>query len=302
LTSAFTAELKQSILKDDFDIETTGAGVIKFSAKEAGTDKLRVISSSSSMIKNGVYEQKTNSPIAVTNTTVPTDAFQKITENIGQYTGQPTEDIDDYIFTVNGERFMYTDATGAEVLKTKKDYADVNYVVGDAAGNASDMATLINSKTGINAQDNGTDVELKPAIGSKSEGDGMELQIGANEGQTMKFSIDDMSAKALGVDGNKVDLSTQDQAKKAMTTIDAAIKKVSSQRSQLGAVQNRLEHTISNLDTAAENTQNAESSLRDTDMAKEMVEFSKNNILAQAGQSMLAQANQSNQGVLSLLG
>ena len=110
-----------------------------------------------------------------------------------------------------------------------------------------------------------------------------------------------MSAKALGVDGEKVDLSTQDSAKKATTTIDAAIKQVSAQRSQLGAVQNRLEHTINNLDTAAENTQTAESRIRDTDMAKEMVEYSKNNILMQAGQSMLAQANQSNQGVLSLL-
>jgi flagellin len=137
---------------------------------------------------------------------------------------------------------------------------------------------------------------------TSATGKGITLQIGANEGQTMTFAIDDMSARALGVDGNKVNLSSRESAEKAMTTIDAAIKKVSSQRSLLGAVQNRLEHTISNLDTAAENTQNAESSIRDTDMAKEMVEFSKNNILAQAGQSMLAQANQSNQGVLSLLG
>ena len=136
---------------------------------------------------------------------------------------------------------------------------------------------------------------------SSSANGGITLQIGANEGQTMTFSMDDMSARALGVDGNKVDLSTQEGAQKATTTIDDAIKKVSTQRGQLGAVQNRLEHTISNLDTAAENTQNAESRIRDTDMASEMVNYSKNNILAQAGQSMLAQANQSNQGVLSLL-
>ena len=130
---------------------------------------------------------------------------------------------------------------------------------------------------------------------------GIKLQIGANEGQTMEFTIDDMSAAALGVDGKKVNLSEQDSASEATTTIDAAIKKVSAQRSQLGAVQNRLEHTISNLDTAAENTQTAESRIRDTDMAEEMVNYSKTNILSQAGQSMLAQANQSNQGVLSLL-
>lgn len=136
---------------------------------------------------------------------------------------------------------------------------------------------------------------------SVSSGAGLTLQIGANEGQTMSFSIDDMSARALGVDGNKVDLSTQEGAQKATTTIDAAIKKVSQTRGQMDAIQNRLEHTIANLDTAAENTQNAESRIRDTDMAEETVEYSKNQILAQAGQSMLAQANQSTQGVLSLL-
>lgn len=134
-----------------------------------------------------------------------------------------------------------------------------------------------------------------------SGGSGITLQIGANEGQTMSFSIEDMSARSLGVDGNKVDLSTQEGAQKATTTIDAAIRKVSQARGCMGAIQNRLEHTIANLDTAAENTQNAESRIRDTDMASMMVEYSKNNILAQAGQSMLAQANQSTQGVLSLL-
>ena len=87
-----------------------------------------------------------------------------------------------------------------------------------------------------------------------------------------------------------------------MKTIQDAIETVSKQRSSLGAIQNRLEHTIANLDTTSENTSAAESRIRDTDMAKEMVTYSKNNILAQAGQSMLAQANQSNQGVLSLLG
>ena len=127
------------------------------------------------------------------------------------------------------------------------------------------------------------------------------IQIGANEGQTMSFTLDDMSADALGVGSGSVDLSTQDKAKTATTTIDAAIKKVSKARGQMGAVQNRLEHTINNLDTASENLQTAESRIRDTDMAEEMVNYSKNSILAQAGQSMLAQANQANQGVLTLL-
>jgi len=101
--------------------------------------------------------------------------------------------------------------------------------------------------------------------------------------------------------GSNLSVTTHDGAEEAMTRVQTAIDKVSSQRATLGAVQNRLEHTIANLDTTSENTQAAESRIRDTDMAKEMVTWSKNNILAQAGQSMLAQANQSNQGVLSLL-
>ena len=96
-------------------------------------------------------------------------------------------------------------------------------------------------------------------------------------------------------------MSSYSKANIAMSKIQKAIDSVSVQRSKLGAIQNRLEHTIANLDNAAENTQSAESRIRDTDMASAMVEYSKNNILAQAGQSMLAQANQSNQGVLSLL-
>jgi len=130
---------------------------------------------------------------------------------------------------------------------------------------------------------------------------GMTLQVGANEGQTMSFNIGDMSASALGVSGNNVRVDTQDRASSAITVIDNAIEKVSKQRSTLGAVQNRLEHTIANLDTSAENLQQAESRIRDVDMAAEMVEYSKYNILSQASQSMLAQANQSTQGVLSLL-
>lgn len=134
-----------------------------------------------------------------------------------------------------------------------------------------------------------------------SGGSGVILQVGANEGQTMSFSISDMGAVALGVNGSKVNLSTQKGASDSLGYIDKAISKVSKQRSLLGAVQNRLEHTISNLDNTAENLQSSESKIRDVDMASEMVTYSKYNILQQAGQSMLAQANQSTQGVLSLL-
>ena len=130
----------------------------------------------------------------------------------------------------------------------------------------------------------------------------LNLHVGADSNDTNKINlkIDSMSSKNIGVEGLKVD--TEENATKAIDTISAAIQKVSDQRSTLGAVQNRLEHTIANLDNVVENTTSAESRIRDVDMAEEMVEYSKNNILAQAGQSMLAQANQATQGVLSLLG
>ena len=127
------------------------------------------------------------------------------------------------------------------------------------------------------------------------------LHVGADSAADNKIAvkIDSMSAAGIGVKNLKVD--TEDDATAAIDRISEAISKVSSQRSSLGAVQNRLEHTIDNLDNVVENTTTAESRIRDTDMAEEMVNYSKNNILAQAGQSMLAQANQSTQGVLSLL-
>ena len=129
------------------------------------------------------------------------------------------------------------------------------------------------------------------------------LHVGADADMTNKITvdIDVMNSANLGVKGLNVTDATETAATYAVDAISDAIAKVSSQRSALGAVQNRLEHTIDNLDNIVENTTTAESRIRDTDMAEEMVEYSKNNILAQAGQSMLAQANQSTQGVLSLL-
>ena len=130
------------------------------------------------------------------------------------------------------------------------------------------------------------------------------LHVGADADMTNKITVDldSMNAASLGVKGLKIQDDNGASATYAIDAIADAISKVSSQRSALGAVQNRLEHTIANLDNVAENTTSAESAIRDTDMATEMVNYSKNNILAQAGQSMLAQANQSTQGVLSILG
>ena len=129
---------------------------------------------------------------------------------------------------------------------------------------------------------------------------GKNLQVGSLCGQKIELKISSMSSTGLNITGLKV--SSFAEAGASMSKVQSAIDQVSAQRAELGAIQNRLEHTIKNLDTTSENTQAAESRLRDTDMAEEMVKYSKNNILQQAGQSMLAQANSQNQGVLSLLG
>ena len=209
------------------------------------------------------------------------------------------------------------------LAKKGKDYAYVtklydekgNVVSADEIANGKkadgtdlSKANFYTSDAGVKGQANNSNIELDL---TKAQGfiDGKDvngtlsfnLHVGADSDTNNKISvnIDSMSATGIGVKDLKV--NTEDDATAAIDRISEAISKVSSQRSSLGAVQNRLEHTINNLDNVSENTTSAESRIRDTDMAKEMVNYSKNNILAQAGQSMLAQANQSNQGVLSLL-
>ena len=175
----------------------------------------------------------------------------------------------------------------AEIVKASSIGADTAAVNNTANNNAYDKAT--------------TSFELKKGTVSYKDALSFNLHVGADADMTNKITvnIDSMNSAGLGVKGIKAD--TEQDATYAIDAIADAISTVSSQRSALGAVQNRLEHTINNLDNVVENTTSAESRIRDTDMAEEMVNYSKNNILAQAGQSMLAQANQSNQGVLSLL-
>ncbi|MCR5488065.1 MAG: flagellar hook protein [Lachnospiraceae bacterium] len=165
--------------------------------------------------------------------------------------------------------------------------ANAGVQVYDAAGNLTKLNTLTVAAT----RDLTGDLKLNLHVGAD-----------ATTNNQISVRIQNMSAKSLGVNGMRVDGKTDENALKAIETVKEALQKVSDQRSALGAVQNRLEHTIKNLDNVVENTTAAESQIRDTDMAAEMVKYSNNNILSQAGQSMLAQANQSNQGVLSLLG
>ena len=148
-------------------------------------------------------------------------------------------------------------------------------------------------------------ISVKKAVkANKSVEDALSMQIGANSGQSILIGIGSMKASELGLrdsKGEALDITSASKATGAITQINNALEYVSTERSKLGAIQNRLEHTIKNLDTAAENLQASESRIRDVDMAKEMMEFTKNNILQQAATAMLAQANQVPQGVLQLL-
>ena len=191
--------------------------------------------------------------------------------------------------TTTGEEIKLADAKTAELKALNDAITATNQVTGKATNDGAafqmtSAATMKQSYTYAAAID-------------------VSLHVGADStaNNRINLSIDSMSASGLHVTGLKVNGSDATNATAAINTIADAIQKVSTQRSALGAVQNRLEHTINNLDNVVENTTSAESQIRDTDMATEMVKYSNNNILAQAGQAMLAQSNQSNQGVLSLL-
>lgn len=186
------------------------------------------------------------------------------------------------------------DLVGAIINQTngKIEGATITEVTDLGAGNNEKGLVVSSIEKGANSVVNVED-------GAKNEGFEATFQVGANSNQTISISIGDMRAEALGV--KNVDLTTAEGSQEATATIQAAIEKVSTERAGLGAVQNRLEYTISNLDNTTENLTSAESTLRDVDMAKEMMTFSKNNILNQAAQAMLAQANQQPQNVLSLL-
>ena len=214
------------------------------------------------------------------------------------YTATKDDGQDDTKIAQAGKDYAYVtklyDANGKEVAAkdikndATKYYTSETGQAGVAAGTSMEIAGTVATTTFLHSE---------PVNGTLN----FNLHVGADSSSDNKIGvqIDAMSATGIGVKGLKVD--TEDDATAAIDTISQAIQKVSTQRSNLGAVQNRLEHTIDNLDNVVENTTSAESRIRDTDMADEMVKYSKNNILTQAGQSMLAQANQSTQGVLSLL-
>ncbi|MGG1518938.1 flagellin [Paenibacillus oryzisoli] len=209
--------------------------------------------------------------------------------------------------TMSGAAQVIQDAINAAISgqNGSKTSNDPGYIQDVVVNVTKDGRFQIQSETGsveLSDKEGNTfikDLGLSAAQTEGMSGGGVTFQIGANRGQTISFGIGDMRSAALGI--SDVDVSTATSASQALDKLDSAIKNVSSQRSKMGAVQNRLEHTINNLQTASENLTSAESRIRDVDMAKEMMDFTKSNILSQAAQAMLAQANQQPQGVLQLL-
>ena len=268
-----------------------------------GTEKYKVVEQTA----GSVYEiqDNTGKKIASINLTVNNGG----TVGVGQtdeFTKVGTETITASSATAgygNGETMKYYDKDGNGIPENALDSYFTSST--NAAGTTITTSARSDAKNVYDALGNKLtpDSTLVTAKQDLTGALSLTLHVGADATSNNQISVnlDAMSAKGLGVNGLKVDGADDTNARDAIETIKEAIQKVSTQRSALGAVQNRLEHTINNLDNVVENTTSAESQIRDTDMATEMVKYSNNNILAQAGQAMLAQANQSNQGVLSLL-
>lgn len=285
-------------LGDGFTI-TAGANQIIIAANAAGSaNKLEVFSTK---VTNDTGADVTGGIGSATNTS-GLDAYYRLSGTaIGGYQG--TGNADDFTFEINGQKFAFATTDGAKKLDTGVNYITTAGNTGTVVtGDVANMISLINNKTGIGAViEGGTNIDLKAGTKVGNSGNGLTLQIGdtAESFNQITVSVDSMSSTALGLSG--VNVSTQEGAKSAVKIIKNAINQVSSTRGDLGAVQNRLEHTINNLSVTSENMTAAESRIRDVDMASEMMAYTKNNILVQASQAMLAQANQIPQGVLQLL-
>ena len=243
-------------------------------------------------------------PKTLNNTTAETKAEFKDAATFAVVKGATISVGSKSVTTIDDIKADGIDDNDSTVITAGKAYQLQTAEIVKASSIGTDTAATVKANAGNTNADYAnatTTFTLNKGTVSYKDSLSFNLHVGADADMTNKITvnIDSMNSAGLGVKGIKAD--TEQDATYAIDAIADAISTVSSQRSALGAVQNRLEHTINNLDNVVENTTSAESRIRDTDMAEEMVNYSKNNILAQAGQSMLAQANQSNQGVLSLL-
>ncbi len=329
LEAAFITELnKNSTIKENFTVaQGSAAGQIALTAKTGGTQAMQMVG-----FEMKTWAKATDTTTVVSNgasvKTAAADAFESIDLSKGKIwmsddASKGSDDLSKCVFEINGEKFVFVEKgkIDADSLAKLKEAGVEHYVeVGTAStignGDAKAMGEKISMETGLSVETgtvtttNGVNTWAKGAsttIGLKSRSTagsskgGLVLQIGdtSDSYNQLRVSISDMHTKSLGIAG--VDISNQDSAADAIDAIKKAINKVSDVRGTLGATQNRLDHTINNLSVMTENIQDAESTIRDTDVAEEMMAYTKNNILIQSAQAMLAQANQVPQGVLQLL-
>ena len=321
LTTAIVSQLNKTDLADSYTVAESGtAGKITFTAKEEGTKvpELGAVDFQADYGKTG-NPTTVHTPSNLTMTTVALDEGREISaDSITEYDGT---NYDESVFTINGHKFVVMAenmdyATDAFFKATQGVGSDVTVLVGgiasmvDGGANFKQNIDKIAEVTGLtvtDAVDEATPTGTAPGAGirlsaGKGATGGLVLQIGdtSDSFNQLRVSINDMHTDALGIDN--LSLGTQKGAQDAVAKIKDAINYVSDTRGTLGATQNRLEHTQNNLSVMKENIQDAESSIRDTDVAEEMMAYTKNNILVQSAQAMLAQANQIPQGVLQLLG
>ena len=285
-----------------------GAIVTAINAKFAADNKAFTASSDGDKLVIEANDAGQKTAIAITNAKVKgTTATATATDGAdaarGTYTAYNTADALKADLVAGNDIYLGNLNTKVDTsLSDKINVADAYKLMAKELETASNIGADDDKKATVTNNGDGTFTitEGKAEVSAKLS---FSLHVGADADMTNKINvdIDSMSAAGLGIKGLNVKDTTGMAATYAIDAIADAVAKVSEQRSALGAVQNRLEHTIANVDNVVENTTSAESRIRDTDMAETMVEYSKNNILAQAGQSMLAQANQANQGVLSLL-
>jgi flagellin len=279
-TANLIAELEKTDLASVFDITAgTTAGTLVFTDKVAGKSVSAVTKAGGASITGAAAVSGTDATKTITFSTAAPAAGDTI--------------------KIGGKTYEFQAA--GDISKVKS--GNVAVVIGSGASAMEDSAENLVSALKANgissASDNGSGVITISDVDEL--GKGLTFQIGANgtSDQQVSLRVGDMSSKGLGIDG--ISAASQEDANAAIASIDDAINQVSGTRADLGALQNRLEHTVNNLGVTSENLTAAESRIRDVDMAKEMMEYTKNNILSQAAQAMLAQANQQPQGVLQLL-
>ena len=314
--SAIVASLKaDKVFSENFDVAApSGSQAIQFTSKLEGSAGAQIVGigvSETTSLTGGF-----NAGMAgdITRTKEPYDSLQKFDAKgltVGKK-GDKLEDLEKMIFELDGNKFLVANGLDADQIKglgSDVTIIDIGNNTVATADHAEKIAAEISRVTGMETQAgtavNDANIKNTDIVFTKDKlnlsGNELTLQIGdtSDAFNQLSVKIQDMHASSLGIDA--VDISTQDGAQAAVDVIKNAINMVSDVRGTLGATQNRLDHTINNLSVMTENIQDAESTIRDTDVADEMMAYTKNNILVQSAQAMLAQANQVPQGVLQLL-